>query len=96
MPVHSTTLEMRNGTYSKLDRDAFVNTGQRVSGDDIIIGKVSKIKGNDLMDFGKKEFKDSSVALRRSENGVVDQVMITNNFEGQKFVKVKVRSIRVP
>jgi len=72
VPNHSTTLEMRNGTYHKLDRDAFVSPGQRVSGDDIIIGKLSKIKASDTMDFGKKEFKDSSVALRRSENGVID------------------------
>ena len=87
---------MRNSTYQKLDQDAFVAPGVRVSGDDIIIGKISKIKGNDQMNLGKKEFKDCSIPLRRSENGVVDQVMITNNYDGQKFVKVKVRSVRIP
>ena len=72
VPIQSTTLEMRNSTYGKLDNDAFVAPGVRVSGDDIIIGKISKIRGNDQMNLGKKEFKDCSVPLRRSENGVVD------------------------
>lgn len=96
VPVQSTTLEMRNSTYGKLDIDAFVAPGVRVSGDDIIIGKTSKIKGNSQMNLGKKEFKDCSIPLRRSENGVIDQVMLTNNYDGQKFVKVKVRSVRIP
>ena len=46
--------------------------GITVSGDDIIIGKIVKIKGNDLMNVGKKEFKDCSIHLRKSENGVVE------------------------
>lgn len=72
VPQQSTTLEMRNATYQKLDKDAFVAPGIRVSGDDIIIGKISKIKGNDQMNLGKKELKDCSIPLRRSENGVID------------------------
>jgi DNA-directed RNA polymerase beta subunit len=48
---------MRSGCYTKLDRDALVCPGQRVSGDDVVVGKVSRVRGNDVLDFGKKEFK---------------------------------------
>ncbi len=66
-----------------------------MTGDDIIIGKIAKLDIDNL-DLGKKTHKDCSMALRRSENGIIDQVMLTNNIEGYKFSKVKVRSIRVP
>ena len=35
--------------------------------------------------------KDVSSSLRNSESGMVDQVMVTTNVDGQRFVKVKVR-----
>jgi len=57
VPVQSSTIEMRSGCYTKLDRDALVCPGQRVSGDDVVVGKVSRVRGNDVLDFGKKEFK---------------------------------------
>ena len=44
----------------------------------------------------KKKKKDISIPLRSSENGIVDTVMITDNYEGYRMVKVKCRSIRIP
>lgn len=66
-----------------------------MSGDDIIIGKVVKLN-TEKIDYGRITHKDCSQPLRRSENGSVDTVMITNNSDGYKFVKVRVRSIRTP
>jgi hypothetical protein len=40
--------------------------------------------------------RDASLALRNSEAGVVDQVLLTTSEAGQTFVKVRVRSICIP
>lgn len=42
------------------------------------------------------KFKDASLRSRRAERGVVDMVIVSENSTGNKFVKVRIRSVRIP
>ena len=63
-----------------------------LSEDDIIIGKtISLINKTD--GYSKK---DCSTSIRHNENGTVDKVLVSTNEHGQKMIKTRVRSIRIP
>ena len=87
------------GTYDKLDDDGIISPGARVSGEDIIIGKTAPI-APDAEELGQRTKlhvkRDVSTPLRTTENGIVDQVLLTTNVEGLKFVKVRTRTTKVP
>eukprot|EP00497_Spongosphaera_streptacantha_P001025 TRINITY_DN168_c0_g2_i3.p1 TRINITY_DN168_c0_g2~~TRINITY_DN168_c0_g2_i3.p1 ORF type:complete len:600 (-),score=97.58 TRINITY_DN168_c0_g2_i3:128-1927(-) len=100
-PNRQTCTGMRFGTYDKIDADGIISPGTRVSGDDIIIGKTTPIPttNEDTMsgERAKRQTKRcSSSALRSAESGIVDNVILTTNADNKKFVKVRVRSVRVP
>jgi DNA-directed RNA polymerase II subunit RPB2 len=110
-PDFSKTQGRRFGTYDKLDMDGLINPGSIVNGDDIIIGKTGAVRhaGNSIDDGPElhadagaaaqnmlKPRKDCSTQLKHSEKGMIDQVILTSNEEGNRFCKVKMRSIRIP
>lgn len=94
------------GLYRNLDEDGLVKPvgfflkgfspfqGSRVTGDSILIGKATPT--GELNVHGRSNLKDSSTGLRHAESGIVDEVMLTTNERGFRFVKVKVRSVRIP
>lgn len=45
---------------------------------------------------GNTKAKDVSLRSRRAEKGTIDMVIVSENFEGKKIAKVRVRSIRIP
>ena len=98
-PIRTDTLRMKHGTYDKLDDDGIISPGARVSGEDIIIGKTAPI-APDAEELGQRTKlhvkRDVSTPLRSTENGIVDQVLLTTNVEGLKFVKVRTRTTKVP
>jgi DNA-directed RNA polymerase II subunit RPB2 len=98
-PTRDTTLRMKHGTYDKIEDDGLIAPGTQVSGEDIIIGKTAPIPP-DSEELGQRTRlhtrRDVSTPLKSTEKGIVDQVLITTNQDGQKFVKIRIRSTRIP
>lgn len=98
-PTRTDTMKMKQGSYDKLDNDGIVSPGCRVSGGDMLIGKTAPM-APDAEELGmrtKMQVKrDVSTSLRSTENGVVDQVLLTTNTEGLRFAKVRTRVTKVP
>ena len=61
------------------------------AGEDVIIGKTTPLPDETPGQAQRFSKRDVSSSLRQSESGMVDQVLVTTNVEGQKFVKLRVR-----
>lgn len=98
-PSRNDTLRLKHGTYDKLDEDGIIAPGIRVSGEDIIIGKTSPINP-DNAELGQRTAnhvkRDASTPLRSTESGIVDQVIVTTNQDGLRYIKVRVRTTKIP
>lgn len=96
-PSRNSVIRMRNLNYEKLDADGLINSQVRVTGHDVLIGKVIPILDveKSTKDNPVYVMKDSSTPIRSTENGVVDSVIISTK-EGYKFTKIRVRSNRIP
>ena len=88
--------------YEKLEEDGIVAPETPVSGGEVLIGKISPPR---FLGSGESEYystgsalvrQDTSVVTRHGEKGVVDVVMITQDGEGNKLIKVRVRDLRIP
>ncbi|BFU18664.1 DNA-directed RNA polymerase, beta subunit domain containing protein [Entamoeba histolytica HM-1:IMSS-B] len=74
--------------YEKVDVDGILAPGTKVKPDDILVAGFYENKN--------KTLKDCSLRYKPRENGVVDQVVVTNAQSGTKYIRVKMRSIRIP
>ena len=63
------------------------------TGEDVIIGKTTPLPDETPGQAQRFTKRDVSSSLRQSESGMVDQVLVTTNVEGQKFVKLRVSAM---
>ncbi len=85
--------------YRLLEEDGVIATESQVQGGDILIGKTSPPRF--MEEYREFEVKgpyrrDTSIGVRPSENGVVDNVVMTQSHDGGKMYKIRVRDVRIP
>jgi len=84
--------------YIKLAEDGIISPETPVSGDDVLVGRMSPLRflsANELMS-GISNMRENSVCVRHSESGVVDRIFLTETTNGVKLAKVAVRDMRIP
>jgi DNA-directed RNA polymerase subunit B' len=85
--------------YRLLEGDGIIYPEAQVKEEDVIIGKTSPprfLSSLEEYSLSSNIRRESSVALRHGEEGVVDFVLITENEEGNKLVQVRIRDQRIP
>lgn len=85
--------------YRFLEEDGIIYPEAKVEEETVVIGKTSPprfLSSLDEYNLASNVRRESSVALRHGEKGVVDFVMITENEEGNRLVQVRIRDQRIP
>src|SRR3989338_4366651 len=85
--------------YANLGIDGIINREINVEAGDVIVGKISPLRF-----FGPTESfmmetenrRETSDTIRKGEEGIVDNVIVTESSSGNKLVKVLIRNQRVP
>lgn len=92
-PSPKNTLGMQGNNYSKLTDMGFPNENEYVKENDVIIGKIHPIHSKK---DSKELYRCCSTTIKNAESGYVDKVKVSRDGDGYKFVKVKIRTIRMP
>ena len=92
-PDENITLGTRGNNYNKLVENGLPKLETYIESGDIIIGKVHPINSKTN---SKKLFKCCSTTIKPNECGHVSKIMQSYNGDGYKFVKVRIRTTRIP
>src|SRR3989339_26150 len=85
--------------YRFLEDDGIVFPEAKVKEDDVLIGKTSPPRFLGEMEefsIAANTRRESSIAVKHGEHGVVDMVVLTENDEGNKLIQIRLRDMRIP
>ncbi len=85
--------------YANLSEDGIINREIEVVGGDVLVGKISPLRffgpvENFMTDVENR--RETSETIRHGEEGIVDDVTLSETINGNKIVKIRVRSMRLP
>ena len=85
--------------YTFIESDGIIGKETYVAGNDVLVGRTSPPRF--LEEYRQFEVKgptrrDTSVTMRPTENGFIDDIFVSISNQGSELVKIKVRDQRVP
>ncbi len=99
IPPIETVGHLGEPAYKKLGEDGLIQLESTVAENEVIIGKTSPPRFlEEINEFGvvQEKRREASVTIRKGKEGNVDKVFVTESDAGNKLIKVKVRSERIP
>lgn len=82
---------------TNVDLDGITKSGTKIEGEEPLIWKVQTSSDmNALSSMSPRKVVDAPLLSRRGERGTVDRVVVAEDANGNKVVKLRVRSIRIP
>jgi DNA-directed RNA polymerase subunit B len=85
--------------YRLLENDGIIFSESKVHEEDVIVGRTSPprfLNSADEYNLATNMTRESSIAMKYEEKGIVDFVVVTENTEGNKLVQVRIRDQRIP
>ncbi len=85
--------------YRLLEDDGVIFSESSVTEEDVIVGRTSPprfLSGADEYNLTTNMTRESSIAMKYGEKGIVDFVVLTENTEGNRLVQVRIRDQRIP
>ncbi len=99
IPTEETVGYLGAEHYKNLGEDGLIQLESYASEKDIIIGRTSPPRFlEEISEFGvvQEKRRESSITTRKGKPGFVDRVIISENEEGNRLTKVKVRTTMLP
>ncbi|MBI4210546.1 MAG: DNA-directed RNA polymerase subunit B [Candidatus Diapherotrites archaeon] len=99
IPPEDTVGRMEPDSYKQLGEDGIVHLEAWAGENDAIIGRTSPPRFlEEINEFGvvQEKRREASVTIRKGKEGFVDKVFVTESEAGNKLIKVKIRSERIP
>jgi DNA-directed RNA polymerase subunit B len=86
-------------SYRLLSEDGIIEPEFQIKGGEIVIGRTSPprfLEEYTELEVPGPKRRETSISLRHGERGTIDKVVFTENIDGNRLVKVKVRDERIP
>ncbi|MFH1977938.1 MAG: DNA-directed RNA polymerase subunit B [Candidatus Aenigmatarchaeota archaeon] len=84
--------------YNDLGPDGIINPETPVDSGSVLVGKVSPLRFLSAEEFISEtdNKRETSIAVRHGEKGIVDTIMITETVDANQLLKIKIRDQRIP